>query len=187
MGHLLVDDPGFLQHEHRLVAREGLEDCDIDRSDIDHYLGVLEDRVTHRRTGARWMLESLGNMDEQGTAVPAAQLLALHGNYPNPFNPSTEISFAVPAGGANVSLRIYDVTGRMIRTLADGFESAGTRTVTSKLHDASAGRLPPEKLRLVVPVSDEPAPHEEVSGSGASAASASARARRKWESLPRPV
>ena len=50
------------------MAREGLEDCDIDRSDIDHYLGVLEDRVTHRRTGARWMLESLGNMEEQGTA-----------------------------------------------------------------------------------------------------------------------
>jgi flagellar hook assembly protein FlgD len=36
----------------------------------------------------------------------------------------------VPDGGANVSLRIYDVTGRMIRTLADGFESAGTRTVS---------------------------------------------------------
>ena len=50
------------------MAREGLEDCDIDRSDIDHYLGVLEDRVTRRRTGARWMLESLGNMEDQGTA-----------------------------------------------------------------------------------------------------------------------
>ena len=30
-----------------------------DRDDIDRYLGVLHDRVTERRTGARWALESL--------------------------------------------------------------------------------------------------------------------------------
>jgi len=50
------------------MAREGLEECGIDGPDIDHYLGVLHDRVTQRRTGARWMLESLGNMEEHGTA-----------------------------------------------------------------------------------------------------------------------
>ena len=50
------------------MAREGLEECGIDRDDIRRYLGILEDRVTRRRTGARWMLESLGNMNDQGTA-----------------------------------------------------------------------------------------------------------------------
>jgi len=50
------------------MAREGLEECGIDRDDIRRYLGILEDRVTRRRTGARWMLESLGNMSDQGTA-----------------------------------------------------------------------------------------------------------------------
>jgi CBS domain-containing protein len=50
------------------LAREGLEQADIDRDDIDRYLGVLRDRVTQRRTGARWALESLENMGEKGTA-----------------------------------------------------------------------------------------------------------------------
>ena len=40
----------------------------------------------------------------------------------------TKISFVVPDGGASVSLRIYDVSGRLVRTLVDGFESAGTRS-----------------------------------------------------------
>ena len=50
------------------LAREGLEESGIDRDDIDRYLGVLQDRVTHRRTGARWALESLETMQGQGTA-----------------------------------------------------------------------------------------------------------------------
>jgi CBS domain-containing protein len=49
------------------LAREGLEHMAIDRGDIERYLGVLEDRVNKRRTGARWLLESLENMGEQGT------------------------------------------------------------------------------------------------------------------------
>jgi CBS domain-containing protein len=39
----------------------------VDRDDIDRYLGVLEQRVNKRRTGARWALESLENMHNQGT------------------------------------------------------------------------------------------------------------------------
>ena len=49
------------------LAREGLEDSGIDRDDIDRYLGVLHDRVTQRRTGARWALESMETMGEHGT------------------------------------------------------------------------------------------------------------------------
>ena len=39
-------------------------------------------------------------------------------NYPNPFNPVTEISFDIPHK-ANVSIGIYDVTGRNIQTLVN--------------------------------------------------------------------
>ena len=67
--------------------------------------------------------------DKAGAPV-SASAFALRQNVPNPFNPSTQISFVVPEGGANVSLRIYDVTGRLVRTLADGFEPAGDRTVS---------------------------------------------------------
>jgi len=49
------------------LAREGLEQVGIDGDDIDRYLGVVEQRVERRRTGARWMLESIESMDKLGT------------------------------------------------------------------------------------------------------------------------
>jgi hypothetical protein len=62
--------------------------------------------------------------------LQSAVTFSLQQNAPNPFNPATVISFVVPEGGANVSLRIYDVTGRLIRTLVDGYAPAGTRAVS---------------------------------------------------------
>jgi hypothetical protein len=50
-------------------------------------------------------------------------------NTPNPFNPSTTISFALPKA-ARVSLSIYDVSGRLVVELVDGLRQAGTHEVT---------------------------------------------------------
>jgi len=49
------------------LAREGLQEAGINQDDIDKYLGVIRDRVSMRRTGARWALESLENMQDEGT------------------------------------------------------------------------------------------------------------------------
>jgi hypothetical protein len=60
------------------------------------------------------------------TAVPAAPRLGLvlGQNTPNPFNPSTEISFTVTRGGQG-SLRVYNVKGELVRTLREGLIPAG--------------------------------------------------------------
>ncbi len=63
-----------------------------------------------------------------------AQKFTLHQNYPNPFNPSTNISFVLPASGL-VSIKIYDVKGRLIQTLTERTMTAGEHTLT---FDASA-------------------------------------------------
>jgi hypothetical protein len=47
---------------------------------------------------------------------------------PNPFNPTTTIDFRVGAA-TRVSLRLYDVGGRMVRTLVDGMTTAGEHTI----------------------------------------------------------
>ena len=52
----------------------------------------------------------------------------LEQNYPNPFNPQTTISYLMPAG-SHVLLRIYSVTGQLIRTLYDGIQPAGRHTI----------------------------------------------------------
>lgn len=49
------------------LAEHGLQKYGVDQKDIDKYLGVLGDRVSTRRNGARWALESLEEMNEQGT------------------------------------------------------------------------------------------------------------------------
>ena len=49
---------------------------------------------------------------------------SLNQNYPNPFNPSTTISYTLPSF-AHATLRIYDVTGRVITTLSDNQQDAG--------------------------------------------------------------
>ena len=48
------------------LARAGLEEY-IDRSEIEKYLGVIQDRVESRGTGADWMIRSLAEMKDRGT------------------------------------------------------------------------------------------------------------------------
>ncbi len=60
--------------------------------------------------------------------VPAT--FALGQNYPNPFNPSTIINFQIPAERAGwVTLKVYDVLGREVRTILNGEFSAGHHEV----------------------------------------------------------
>jgi Secretion system C-terminal sorting domain len=64
---------------------------------------------------------------------PVPEKFALLQNYPNPFNPTTTIAYSLPAR-AHVTLQIYDVLGREVRTLVDEYQSAGSHTA---LFDAS--------------------------------------------------
>jgi len=59
---------------------------------------------------------------DNGLAVPIE--FALQQNYPNPFNPSTQIQYALPTD-ANVTIAIYDLVGRQIRTLVNEQVTAG--------------------------------------------------------------
>lgn len=62
----------------------------------------------------------------EGAPLPAA--VVLRQNSPNPFNPVTTISFALPAAG-RVRLEVYDSLGQKICTLVDGQMSAGEHSV----------------------------------------------------------
>ncbi|HUV37826.1 MAG TPA: putative Ig domain-containing protein [Patescibacteria group bacterium] len=57
--------------------------------------------------------------------------LALHQNFPNPFNPSTSIRYSLPRE-CRVHLGIYDVSGGLIARLVDGHQEPGTHTVEWK-------------------------------------------------------
>jgi len=73
-------------------------------------------------------------IDETPTAVdppqnPVATQFSLSQNFPNPFNATTEIQFALPRA-ADIVLNVYDVTGRLARTIANGKFPAGEHRVS---------------------------------------------------------
>ena len=70
-------------------------------------------------------------MEDVITAVPdqsTPERVGLHQNVPNPFNPRTEIKYDLPADGGRVRLDIFDVMGRRVCTLVDGFVAGGQQT-----------------------------------------------------------
>ncbi|MCK9210401.1 MAG: T9SS type A sorting domain-containing protein [Ignavibacteriaceae bacterium] len=76
------------------------------------------------------------------TAVRPEQIkpssFALFNNYPNPFNPSTVISYQLPENSF-VSLKVYDVIGNEVVTLVNELQTAGVKNVTFKLKDKELG------------------------------------------------
>lgn len=59
-------------------------------------------------------------------------------NYPNPFNPSTKIDFSIPKAG-NVKLSVYDITGKEIAILRNGYQNSGVYTVEFNAGNLSSG------------------------------------------------
>ena len=65
-----------------------------------------------------------------GNVRTLPSVATLMGNDPNPFQRSTSITFAIPEGrSASYTLSVYDVTGRLVRTVASGQVEPGLHTI----------------------------------------------------------
>ena len=72
--------------------------------------------------------DRLGSGNTVLEIMPVPTEFALHNNYPNPFNPVTTINYDLPQEGT-VRLIIYDVMGREVTRLVNGFTPAGYHSV----------------------------------------------------------
>ena len=54
--------------------------------------------------------------------------IVLQQNYPNPFNPITTLRYDIPQD-INVNITIYDMTGRQVKTLINGFQTSGYKSI----------------------------------------------------------
>jgi PKD repeat protein len=70
---------------------------------------------------------TVGTLSVDNNTVPT--VFALHQNYPNPFNPTTKISYDLPKNEF-VSISIYDVMGRKMKSLINSMQEAGYRSIT---------------------------------------------------------
>ncbi len=73
---------------------------------------------------------------DKGAAIPEG--IALAPNYPNPFNPSTTVSFTL-AEGMHVKLSVINVQGQVVEVLVNGYRAAGTHRKTFKAADLPSG------------------------------------------------
>jgi len=69
-----------------------------------------------------------GKMTKSMNIANIPDEFVLFSNYPNPFNPSTKIDYGIPEA-VNVQLVVYDLLGREVITLVNGFQEPGYRSV----------------------------------------------------------
>ena len=75
-----------------------------------------------------YSIVKLGEQGEPEEEIPAITKPMLHGNYPNPFNPTTTISFSLP-NEQKIELTIYNIKGQKVKTLYSGIASEGEQSV----------------------------------------------------------
>jgi len=75
----------------------------------------------------------------QNVSSEVPEGFALQQNYPNPFNPNTKIRFSVPKS-ASVTVAVYDITGKLVATLANNeFVTAGTKEISFNAANLASG------------------------------------------------
>jgi hypothetical protein len=74
--------------------------------------------------------------DKRMASLPT--LFELSQNFPNPFNPSTNINYRLPVA-ADVILKVYDVLGREVKTLVNGHQTAGIYSVKFNASNLASG------------------------------------------------
>lgn len=102
-----------------------IENIDVDNPTIASYWGSINPLFYDA-----WDYDTntpILDVDELDNPTP--HKFALSDNYPNPFNPTTEIQFTIPFG-AEVSLNIYNLLGQKVATVHNGYAKPGTYKAT---------------------------------------------------------
>jgi len=83
-----------------------------------------------------WLLSGSFDKGDDFASLPSD--FGLFGNYPNPFNASTVISYELPVTGT-VTLKVYNLLGEKVATLLDGEQEPGCRSVSWDASEVSSG------------------------------------------------
>ena len=125
-------DPGWIPIDAGMVTGNGVEDTlHWDTSGFVPGLYLLEvittddQGLTCRDLRMCLLIEPATGSDPGTPGIKTG----LHGTYPNPFNPATTIVYSIEKDGP-VTMAIYDIAGRRIRSLMDGkMTEAGSHTI----------------------------------------------------------
>ncbi len=112
----------------------------LDAKIVDNEYAVIawvDDRMGNEEIfGAYAEIPKPATSLEEQAILPNSPVLLR--NYPNPFNPSTEIAFSLPSA-AHVTIDIYDAAGQFVRRLTEARMNAGKHKVRFEAADLSSG------------------------------------------------
>ena len=152
----IVDVPGFIDEttdDYGLTASSPAVDAGElnpygfkvqyfgDAPDIGAYeLGIADDNAP-RYGPAMEILDAVlaTSIEQLSDEVPSNYVLEQ--NFPNPFNPTTQINFTIPAAG-HVKMTVHNTLGQEVAVLVDGVQPAGTFSASWDAQDQSGRALP---------------------------------------------
>lgn len=103
----------------------------LNDQDVDQELSGADTSMNH-------MVKVIGSsaVEEQISGIPSEYNLSQ--NYPNPFNPSTSFTYSLKQSG-DVQISIYDASGKEVKSLVNGFRSAGSYVVNFDARNLASG------------------------------------------------
>lgn len=103
----------------------------INQEDFDNDAAWTDTSMNHMVT-----ITGSSAVDEQIPGIPNEYNLSQ--NYPNPFNPATSFTYSLKQSG-DVKIGVYDISGKEVKSLVDGFRSAGNYVVNFNAGDMASG------------------------------------------------
>jgi len=140
-GTLLVRSPGdSLTISHTNQTNDELEFSFTREGsvEVENYEIIPDQSLTISSEGISEINVQVGMASSVDDNVEKPNRIELSQNFPNPFNPSTVISYTLPEAGS-VSLEVFDMTGRRIAVLAQGNQAAGAYTYDFDASSLSSG------------------------------------------------
>jgi hypothetical protein len=141
VGFAAIADPTVRTSYVQFTAAFNYQTADIPDTCIIQFQIIGPDTITPPHSGSYFLLDDIvfsGStaVEVQNSSKP--ETFSLKQNYPNPFNPSTTIFYSL-SKASNVKLRIYNILGKEVATLADGFQSAGNHAALFVASNIASG------------------------------------------------
>ncbi len=134
----LSEDEDF---DELVVDEEGLEDNEFEIDELDGNTTYYWRIEAHNSSGGSGWSDVLSFSTAEVVSAEKESTpdeFALKENYPNPFNPDTQISYTVPEQ-SEVQLEVYNVLGEHVTTLVNEQQSPGRYEVTFDASNLSSG------------------------------------------------
>jgi hypothetical protein len=137
---LRLDSAGNLLWQRTYGGADNDRAGDVALADNGGYVVAGSTVPSGSRNSSIWVIKTAPDpvLATEPNATSLTERFDLYPNFPNPFNPSTQISFDLPTTG-HVLLKVFDITGRQVEILTDGLMSAGHHQLSFDGHTFSSG------------------------------------------------